>query len=129
MGRDEEYKTLSERGGYWRNVFNPAATPTAGYIQARNADGSWVTPFNPASQLGFAQGSSTTYLWMVPQDVQGLATAMGGRDKTAARLDDFWAASAKSTTTVGVDEVLEVLGHDGTQACLDLRPGPRAALR
>lgn len=40
-----------------------------------------------------------------------------------------WAASAKSTTTVGVDEVLEVLGHDGAQACLDLRPGPRTASR
>ncbi|MFB9579891.1 glycoside hydrolase domain-containing protein, partial [Streptomyces yanii] len=90
LGRDEEYKTLSERGGYWKNVFNPAATPTAGYIQARNVDGSWVTPFNPASGLGFAQGSAATYVWMVPQDVQGLATAMGGRDKTAVRLDDFF---------------------------------------
>ncbi|GGV97571.1 alpha-1,2-mannosidase [Streptomyces gelaticus] len=90
LGRDEEYRTLSERGGYWRNVFNPAATPTAGYIQARNADGSWVTPFNPARDLGFAQGSAATYVWMVPQDVQGLATAMGGRDRAAARLDDFF---------------------------------------
>ncbi|GAA3373557.1 GH92 family glycosyl hydrolase [Streptomyces sannanensis] len=90
LGREEEYKVLSERGGYWKNVFNPAATPDAGYIQARNADGSWVTPFNPASQLGFAQGSAATYLWMVPQDVQGLAEAMGGRDKAAARLDGFF---------------------------------------
>ncbi|MGW1786216.1 GH92 family glycosyl hydrolase [Streptomyces sp. NPDC002143] len=90
LGRDREYRELSERGGYWRNVFNPGATPAGGYIQARNLDGSWVTPFAPASDRGFAQGTSATYTWMVPQDVQGLATAMGGREVAAARLDGFF---------------------------------------
>ncbi|MFF2063646.1 GH92 family glycosyl hydrolase [Streptomyces sp. NPDC058200] len=90
LGRDREYEELSERGGYWRNVFNPQATAGAGYIQARNLDGSWVTPFDPASDRGFAQGSAATYTWMVPQDVQGLATAMGGRETAAARLDAFF---------------------------------------
>ncbi|WP_432012152.1 GH92 family glycosyl hydrolase [Streptomyces cucumeris] len=90
LGRDEEYRKLRERGAYWKHVFNPTATPGAGYLQARKADGSWVTPFDPASDSGFAQGSAATYVWMVPQDVQGLATAMGGRDKAAARLDGFF---------------------------------------
>ncbi|MGO4418745.1 glycoside hydrolase domain-containing protein [Streptomyces sp. MCAF7] len=90
LGRDKEYKELSERGGYWRQVFNPKATDSAGYIQARNLDGSWVTPFDPASDRGFAQGSAATYTWMVPQDVQGLADAMGGRETAAARLDGFF---------------------------------------
>ncbi|RYJ25049.1 alpha-1,2-mannosidase [Streptomyces sp. L-9-10] len=90
LGREREYKELSERGGYWKNVFNPQATAGAGYIQARNLDGTWVTPFDPASDRGFAQGSAATYTWMVPQDVQGLAEAMGGRDTAAARLDGFF---------------------------------------
>ncbi|MGW6774610.1 GH92 family glycosyl hydrolase [Streptomyces sp. NPDC055037] len=90
LGREREYKELSERGGYWKNVFNPQATAGAGYIQARNLDGTWVAPFDPASDRGFAQGSAATYTWMVPQDVQGLAEAMGGRDTAAARLDGFF---------------------------------------
>lgn len=90
LGREREYRELSERGGYWKNVFNPEATGDAGYIQARNVDGTWVTPFAPASDRGFAQGSAATYTWMVPQDVQGLAEAMGGRDAAAARLDLFF---------------------------------------
>ncbi|GGK01091.1 alpha-1,2-mannosidase [Streptomyces camponoticapitis] len=90
LGREREYRELSERGGYWKNVFNPAATAGAGYIQARNLDGGWVTPFDPASDRGFAQGSAATYTWMVPQDVQGLAEAMGGRAAAAARLDLFF---------------------------------------
>ncbi|WP_240529161.1 GH92 family glycosyl hydrolase [Streptomyces antioxidans] len=90
LGRTKEADELAARGGYWRDVFNPRATGAAGYIQARNRDGSWVTPFDPASDRGFAQGSAATYTWMVPQDVQGLAEAMGGRDKAAARLDGFF---------------------------------------
>ncbi len=90
LGRKKEADELGARGGYWRHVFNPDATATAGYIQARNRDGSWVTPFDPASDRGFAQGSAATYTWMVPQDVQGLAEAMGGRESAATRLDGFF---------------------------------------
>jgi putative alpha-1,2-mannosidase len=49
-----------------------------------------VTPFGPGTDVGFAQGTSATYTWMVPQDVRGLAGAMGGRDAAAARLDGFF---------------------------------------
>ncbi|MBJ7904158.1 GH92 family glycosyl hydrolase [Streptomyces sp. DSM 110735] len=86
LGRTEDAKSFTERAGYWRNVFNP----DTGYIQARRLDGSWVTPFSPGSDLGFAQGTSATYTWMVPQDVQGLAEAMGGRAQAEARLDGFF---------------------------------------
>ncbi|MFI9394191.1 GH92 family glycosyl hydrolase [Streptomyces bauhiniae] len=86
LGRDEDAKVFTDRAAYWRNVFNPAT----GYVQARKLDGTWVTPFNPASDLGFAQGTSATYTWMVPHDVQGLADAMGGRSAAAARLDGFF---------------------------------------
>jgi predicted alpha-1,2-mannosidase len=90
LGREARATEFAERAAYWRNVFNPAATAEAGYIQARNLDGSWVTPFSPGSGLGFAQGTSATYTWMVPQDVQGLAEAMGGRETAADRLDGFF---------------------------------------
>jgi len=59
-------------------------------MQARRLDGSWVTPFDPASDRGFAQGTSATYTWMVPHDVTGLAAAMGGPDVAADRLDRFF---------------------------------------
>ncbi|WP_411087239.1 GH92 family glycosyl hydrolase [Streptomyces sp. 061-3] len=106
LGRDEEAAYFKERGGWWRNVFNSTATDgagTTGYIQARNVDGSWVTPFNPGSDLGFAQGTSATYTWMVPQDVQGLAEAMGGRDRAAQRLDAFFHKADGSWSVKGGD--------------------------
>ncbi|MFJ8750192.1 GH92 family glycosyl hydrolase [Streptomyces sp. NPDC102441] len=106
LGRDEEADAFEERGLWWRNVFNPEATDgagTSGYIQARDLDGSWVTPFSPGSDLGFAQGTSATYTWMVPQDVQGLAEAMGGRDVAAKRLDGFFHKADGSWSVKGGD--------------------------
>ncbi|MGN6374470.1 MAG: GH92 family glycosyl hydrolase [Sphingomonas sp.] len=78
-----------DRAGWWRNIFNPNATPEAGYIQPRNADGSWPK-FDPASDDGFVEGSGAVYLWMVPYDAAGLFAEMGGRDAAATRLDAFF---------------------------------------
>ncbi|HWU11960.1 MAG TPA: GH92 family glycosyl hydrolase [Streptomyces sp.] len=106
LGRDEEADAFEERGRWWRNVFNSGAgdgTGTTGYIQARNLDGSWVTPFSPGGDRGFAQGTSATYTWMVPQDVRGLAEAMGGREVAAKRLDGFFHKADGSWSVKGGD--------------------------
>lgn len=103
LGRTEEAAAFTDRASWWRNVFNPTATADGGYVQARNVDGSWVTPFSPGSDRGFAQGTSATYTWMVPQDVQGLAEAMGGRDTAARRLDGFFHTADGSWSVRGGD--------------------------
>jgi predicted alpha-1,2-mannosidase len=78
-------RRLLERSGWWRNLFNPKS----GYIQPRNADGSWP-PFDPASDEEFVEGSGAVYRWMVPFDPAGLIAALGGRAKAMAALDGFF---------------------------------------
>ncbi|UAK23967.1 GH92 family glycosyl hydrolase [Sphingomonas nostoxanthinifaciens] len=80
---------MRARSGWWRNLYNPRATPEAGYIQPRNADGSWPK-FDPADDDGFVEGSGAQYLWMVPFDPAGLFAAMGGRDAALKRLDGLF---------------------------------------
>jgi predicted alpha-1,2-mannosidase len=75
---------LADRGKWWKNTFDPAV----GYQRARKADGTWQAGFTPSTDVGFAQGSSATYTWMVPQDVSGLAAAMGSN--VIPRLDGFF---------------------------------------
>ncbi|WP_267397356.1 MULTISPECIES: GH92 family glycosyl hydrolase [unclassified Sphingomonas] len=82
-------RRFTERSGWWRNLFNPTATPQGGYIQPRKADGSWPA-FDPAADDEFVEGSGAQYLWMVPFDPAGLITALGGRDAAIRRLDDFF---------------------------------------
>lgn len=65
--------------------------PESGHVRPRYADGSYLTPFDPASGEGFVEGNSAQYTWMVPHDVAGLAAALGGTAATRARLDDFFA--------------------------------------
>jgi predicted alpha-1,2-mannosidase len=89
LGR-AEYTSFYNRAVYWRNTFNSAATASEGYVQARLLDGSWLSGFTPSTDVGFAQGSSATYTWMVPQDVSGLAKRMGGAATATARLDRFF---------------------------------------
>lgn len=102
LGRDRDARRFTERAGWWRNTFNPQATPDAGYQQARRADGSWVEPFSPTSDVGFAQGSSATYTWMVQHDVHRLAALMGRDEAAAARLDAFFVNGYDPTNEPGI---------------------------
>ncbi len=88
---------LRLRGGYWINTYHAAV----GYQAARKADGSWQTGWSPSTGDGFAQGSSAQYTWMVPQNVSGLATAMGGRATAATRLDGFFHDDAGNWAVLG----------------------------
>lgn len=79
------------RAGWWRNLFNPAATPEGGYIQPRHADGSWkAVDFDVENDDDYVEGSGAQYLWMVPFDAAGLFAELGGTGKAAARLDRFF---------------------------------------
>jgi predicted alpha-1,2-mannosidase len=89
LNRSAQQRELLARAGYWRNLYNPKATPTQGYIQNRNADGSWPA-FTPDTDEGFVEGSAAVYLWMVPFDVQGLFDTLGGTEQARARLDAFF---------------------------------------
>ena len=89
VGDVEGYRLFLTRSGYWRNLFNPHATPQAGYIQNRNADGSWPA-FTPGTDDGFVEGSAAQYLWMVPFDEHGLFEMLGVDAQAAARLDAFF---------------------------------------
>ncbi|TDV56118.1 GH92 family glycosyl hydrolase [Actinophytocola oryzae] len=86
LGDTATYTTFSKRSQAWQNLYNPAT----GYLQMRNADGTFRQPFSPTSLEGFVEGNSTQYSWMVPHNQRGLIDAMGGNTATVARLDDFF---------------------------------------
>jgi len=79
-----------ERSGWWRNLFNVNATKDEGYIQPRNADGTWPDFDLSRWGAGFVEGTGAQYLWMVPFDLKGLFDALGGNAATQVRLDRFF---------------------------------------
>ncbi|MES9523791.1 GH92 family glycosyl hydrolase [Streptomyces capoamus] len=78
--------TFMQRAQKWRNLFNPASS----WIQPRSRDGSFGSPFNPADGKGYVEGNAAQYQWMVPYDLAGLFSAMGGNGKVVPRLDAFF---------------------------------------
>jgi putative alpha-1,2-mannosidase len=86
LGDSATYDTFMQRAQDWQNLYNPSS----GYLQPRNADGSFAASFDPASSTGFVEGNGSQYVWMVPYDEAGLITALGGDQAVQSRLDTFF---------------------------------------
>lgn len=97
------------RAQYWHNLFNPLT----GYITPRTAEGiflPWPGSSGPTSdfgQDGFEESNAAQYTWMVPHNIAGLVSAIGGRDAAAERLDRFTAE-----VNAGPDEPMLWLGNE-----------------
>lgn len=92
LGKDEDYAYFNERSHSYRNYFDPETL----FIRGRNADGTFVEPFNPYSSNHradvYCEGNAWQYTWLVPQDFDGLVTLYGSKEKLAERLDSLFAA-------------------------------------
>jgi predicted alpha-1,2-mannosidase len=83
LGNTANQQTYANRAQNWRNVVNPAS----GFVQPRNADGSWVNDFDPTSGTDMVEADSWIYTGMVPFNVAGLARAKGGNTVMSHYLD------------------------------------------
>jgi predicted alpha-1,2-mannosidase len=85
-------RTYLARSQNWTNVFN---TDTD-YVQPRDGSGQFPE-FGPTTdgmgsfgQSGFQEGDAAQYTWMIPQNIGGLITSMGGDSAAVSRLDTFF---------------------------------------
>lgn len=86
MGRLDVAKAFEKRAGYWRNSFDAKT----GFLRARNADGTFRTPFDPtAINYGsdYTEGNAWQYSWFVPQDQAGMFDVLGGDAAAVRKLD------------------------------------------
>jgi predicted alpha-1,2-mannosidase len=119
LGDTSNATALEARAGYWRNLVDPSDH----FIRPRNRDGTWANPtkvgdptgttnfstgqsvpYSPDFQDGYQEGTGWQYLWAVPQDVAGLAQAIGGRSVALRRLDRFFSEPLNSPLVPAVPE-------------------------
>jgi predicted alpha-1,2-mannosidase len=89
LGKEDDYQLFLKRSHNYRNVFDPSV----GFIRGRTEDGNWISPFDPREpyyNFMMKEASGWSTLWLVPHDVQGLINLLGGREKFAAKLDEFF---------------------------------------
>jgi hypothetical protein len=86
LGDNTDYQTFVGRSQDWENLLNPADS----YLEPRFMDGSFESPYDPTSGNGWVEGDGAQYNWMVPFNLSGLFTALGGNSKVVPRLDNFF---------------------------------------
>jgi predicted alpha-1,2-mannosidase len=89
LGHREDATLFARRSRNWRNVIDPAV----GFARGRNADGTWVSPFDPEKPASYIT-ESTPYVdtFFVPQDIPGLIETLGGPEAFVKKLDGLFAS-------------------------------------
>ncbi|MFF4824876.1 GH92 family glycosyl hydrolase [Streptomyces sp. NPDC001312] len=87
LGHHGDAARYAARSRAYRELFDPAT----GFFRARDASGAFTGPADPARGVGFHEGTSWQYQWLVPQDLPGLVRLIGGRRAANARLDALFA--------------------------------------
>lgn len=88
LNKKEDYEIYSKRAISYRNLFDTEFN----LLRPKNADGSWVTPYNPETganfvkNLGFIEGNAWQYTFMVSHDVDGLITLFKGEQSYVDQL-------------------------------------------
>jgi len=116
LGKQDTYETFRKRGNSWRNIFDP----NTGFARPRHADGRWLEDFDPYSgQGGWVEGNPWQFTWFVPQDVAGLAQAMGP-ERFITRLDEGLVKSAPSRFNATGDRMGDYPINHGNQPSMQV---------
>ena len=89
LGETSDAARFATRGENFRNTYDPAQ----GFFVGRRESGAFETVQPNLWQDVYAEGNARQYLWLAPQDVDGLADTLGGREMALARLTEFFEES------------------------------------
>jgi predicted alpha-1,2-mannosidase len=98
LGDQTDAARLLRSAQNWRNLLDAET----GFIRPRTADGKFLGNWDPDrlmphhknwdtdNQIGFEEGSTWQYTWMIPYNYGGLFAALGGKEKVVPKLDKFF---------------------------------------
>ena len=76
LGKQAEYEAFLLRSNYWTNVYDKKM----GFFRGKNADGSWLSPFDSFTWGSpYEEGSAWQHRWNAPHAVPQLIEAIGGK--------------------------------------------------
>ncbi|MFF7981607.1 GH92 family glycosyl hydrolase [Streptomyces sp. NPDC007901] len=87
LGHGADAARYATRAQNYRTIFDPST----GFFRARDAAGAFTGNPDPARGIGFHEGTAWQYQWLVPQDLPGVISLIGGEQATNRRLDSFFA--------------------------------------
>ncbi|PHN03989.1 GH92 family glycosyl hydrolase [Flavilitoribacter nigricans] len=99
LGKTDDYNYFMERSKNYKNTFDPEV----GWMRPRNAAGEWQDPYSPYQyqRSGFNESNGAQSTWFVPQDLEGLAELMGGKEQAIAKLQQQFEKASELGFTSG----------------------------
>ncbi|KAA6303713.1 MAG: hypothetical protein EZS26_000264 [Candidatus Ordinivivax streblomastigis] len=112
MEKTQDYEYFSKRAENYKLYYDQ----TVGFFRGKMADGTWNPVFDPIKSkkpwaTDYAEGNPWQYLWLVPQDVEGLIELLGGETIFEDRLNTFF-----SLTSNDEDVLVDLTGTIGQYA-------------
>jgi predicted alpha-1,2-mannosidase len=90
LGRTEDAGYFLKRSESYKAYFDIET----GFMRGKLSNGQWTTPFDPVYSRhegsDYTEGNAWQYLWIVPQNVEGLISLLGGNDKFADKLEQLF---------------------------------------
>jgi predicted alpha-1,2-mannosidase len=88
LGHAKDAAVLRGRALGYRALFDPET----GFLWAKDEAGEWATPHTDATAFSdeFAEANAWHSLWMVAEDIDGLAELSGGREALVAKAEEMF---------------------------------------
>ena len=103
LNKKEDYEYFLNRSKAYKEYFDPQTR----FMRGKLSDGSWRTPFDPISAQhrvnDYCEGNAWQYLWLVPQDPEGLIELLGGDESYTERLDELFSMSSEQEEGASMD--------------------------
>ena len=94
LNKPKDYEYFLNRSKSYKNYFDPETK----FMRGKMANGSWRTPFDPKSAQhrvnDYCEGNAWQYLWLTPQDPEGLIELLGGDKGFTTKLDQLFSISS-----------------------------------
>ena len=95
LNKMDDYHYFMDRSKAYKSYFDSET----GFMRGKFLDGSWRTPFDPVSAQhrvnDYCEGNAWQYLWLVPQDPEGLIDLLGGDKPFIKKLDRLFSMSSE----------------------------------
>ena len=112
LNKDEDYNYFMKRSKAYKEYFDNETR----FMRGKLTDGSWRTPFDPVRAEhrvnDYCEGNAWQYLWLVPQDPEGLIELLGGDEKYTEKLDELFSMSSE----LGDEASMDITGMIGQYA-------------
>lgn len=103
LGKAGDYTNYMKRAMSYKTYFDKETQ----FMRGKMEDGSWRTPFDPLHSShranDYCEGNAWQYIWLVPQDPEGLIELFGGEGPFIKKLDALFEVQEEMSGEVSPD--------------------------